>query len=78
MAKRVKRVLPPAGTRYPKKYKGEEFILTVVETDSGIGYSLDGYVFKSPTAAAKAVVGQHQFINGWKFWKMDESKSTEE
>ena len=45
--------------------------MEVVMTPSGIGYSVtDLGVFKSPTAAAKAVVGD-QFINGRKFWKMD-------
>ena len=74
MAKRIKRTPPPVGSEYAKNYKGENYNLKVVDTDKGVGYLLDGFVFKSPTAAAKAVVGQHQFINGWKFWKMDDAK----
>ena len=45
--------------------------MKVVETEDGIGYELEGAIYKSPTAAAKAIVGPDQFTNGRKFWHMD-------
>lgn len=65
------RPTPTIGSVFEHKYKGETYRMEVVLAEWGLGYSVDGVgLFKSPTAAAKAVVGD-QFINGWKFWKMD-------
>jgi hypothetical protein len=44
--------------------------MVVVQTEDGIGYKVGEDVYKSPTAAAKSIVGKDQFINGRKFWHM--------
>ena len=46
--------------------------MVVVETADGkVGYQVDGVIHASPTAAAKAVVGKDQFINGRTFWHLE-------
>jgi hypothetical protein len=50
--------------------------MTVVQTDTGVGYQVGDKVYQSPTAAAKAVVGKNQFTNGRKFWHMDKEDET--
>lgn len=67
---RVKRE-PEPGTVFRHTYKGELHEMIVVTTDDGIRYKVGEQVFKSPTAAAKSLVGD-QFINGRKFWHMDD------
>lgn len=62
---------PPIGSVYEHRYKGTSYVLTVVQDNDGVGYALLGKTFKSPTAAAKHIVG-NQFINGRKFWHIDE------
>jgi hypothetical protein len=49
--------------------------MEVVEQGDGVGYRVGSVVYKSPTAAAKSVVGKDQSINGWSFWHMDSNKS---
>jgi hypothetical protein len=61
------------GEQFQHTYKGKVYTMVVVKTDDGIGYSVDGTVYASPTAAAKAVVGKNQFVNGWKFWHMEKA-----
>ena len=74
-----KRRVPDAGEVFVHRYKGVSYTLKVVTTEGGIGYELDGEVYQSPTAAAKAIVGQDQFVNGRKFWKIDDvTKRTNE
>lgn len=69
--KKAKHVTPAIGSTFEHRYKGTLYTMTVVESDSGVGYEVDGEVYRSPTAAAKAVVGVDQFVNGRKFWKLD-------
>jgi hypothetical protein len=62
---------PKVGEFFEHRYKGTLYRLNVVQTDNGLAYELLGKVYSSPTAAAKSVVGP-QYINGRKFWHMDE------
>ena len=62
---------PKPGTAFRHTYKGILYTLTVVKTEEGIGYELLGKTYKSPTAATKAIVG-NQYINGRKFWHIDD------
>jgi hypothetical protein len=62
---------PNIGEVFHHKYKGERYEMKVVKTDNGIGYELLGVIYKSPTAAAKAIVGADQFVSGRNFWHMD-------
>jgi hypothetical protein len=71
MAKKVRKE-PKVGDVFEHRYKGEYLKLTVVATDSGIGYELFGQIYSSPTAAAKAVVGRDASINGRGFWHIDD------
>ena len=68
-----KQRVPDVGEAFHHNYKGVSYTLKVVSTEDGIGYELNGAIYRSPTAAAKAVVGQNQFINGRQFWKIDET-----
>jgi hypothetical protein len=56
--------LPPAGTVISRHYKGEELRVTVLPE----GFEFEGERFKSLSAVAKAVTGQH--VNGRAFFKL--------
>ncbi len=59
-----------AGTRLVARYKGQEHVLEVVQTEGGLRYRLaDGREFKSPSSAGKAVTGGA--CNGWVFWSVE-------
>jgi len=62
---------PRVGNVYRHRFKGVLYELTVVETPDGIGYELLGTVYRSPTAAAKALAGKDHQTNGRKFWHID-------
>jgi len=62
---------PAIGAKFQHRYMGTLYTMTVVEVDGGIGYELLGKVYRSPTAAAKALVGPNQPTNGRSFWHMD-------
>jgi hypothetical protein len=66
-----KRLEPVVGQTFQHKYKGVNYILTVIKSDDGIAFELLGKVYRSPTAACKAIVG-NQFVNGRRFWRIDE------
>lgn len=72
MKKKAERKEPNVGQEFHHRYQGEMYTLTVVRTDDGIGYELMGEVYRSPTAAAKALVGKEQSTNGRKFWHIDD------
>ncbi len=61
-----------AGTRLAARYKGEDYVAEVVTNGDGkTRYRLaDGREFKSPSAAASAVMGG-QAANGWRFWSLE-------
>jgi len=61
------------GTRLVATYKKQAYVCTVEagEGDEGIAFVLEGgRRFKSPSAAAMAVMGG-KAVNGWRFWSVD-------
>ncbi len=60
------------GTRLVGTYKKAQRVCEVVETSEGAKrYRLeDGTLFKSPSSAAKAVMGGIS-ANGWRFWSLE-------
>jgi hypothetical protein len=71
MATRNRESTVHIGAMYEHRYKGTLFHMEVVQAENGVAYRVEGIgVYRSPTAAAKAIVGD-QFINGRKFWKID-------
>ena len=59
-----------AGTTLAARYKKQERTCEVVQTDDGVRYRLDdGTEHKSPSSAAKAVMGGIA-ANGWRFWSL--------
>lgn len=71
MAKKARKE-PQVGDVFHHRYRREEFTLTVVEAKDGIGYELLGEIYRSPTAAAKAIVGIERSVNGRVFWHVDD------
>jgi Protein of unknown function (DUF2924) len=57
--------VPPPGTILVRKYKGRRFEVTVLTE----GFEYDGQVFKSLSAVAKAITGQH--CNGFHFFRIE-------
>ena len=73
MSENVRRQ-PIPGEQFQRRYKGESYTLTVIETPEGIRYRIEEYpdeIFTSPTTAAKFLVPDGQSINGRSFWKVD-------
>jgi hypothetical protein len=59
-----------AGTRLVARYKGQDYVCEVIETEEGIRYRLeDGQEFSSPSSAGSAVTGG-KACNGWRFWSL--------
>ncbi len=56
--------VPPPGTILVRKYKGRRLEVTVLTE----GFEFDGQVFKSLSAVAKAITGQH--CNGFHFFRL--------
>ena len=69
--KKKPHITPAVGTKFQHRYMGTLYTMTVVQVDDGVGYELLGTVYRSPTAAAKALVGKNQPTNGRAFWHMD-------
>ncbi len=58
------------GTKLVGRHRKTEHICEVVQTEDGVRYQLaDGRTFKSPSSAAKAVMGGVS-ANGWRFWSL--------
>jgi hypothetical protein len=58
------------GTILAARYKKQERTCEVVQTDDGVRYRLDdGTEHRSPSSAAKAVMGGIA-ANGWRFWSL--------
>ena len=58
-----------AGLTLAAKYKGEQYTCEVVEHDKRLYFVLPtGEVFRSPSAAGKAVTGTA--TNGYRFWSV--------
>lgn len=72
MAKQTKtRRQPCVGEVFTHRIARRLYTLTVVATTEGPGYELEGVVYRSPTAAAKALVGNGTPTNGRSFWGVD-------
>lgn len=77
MAKDTKaRRQPTVGEVFTHRLGGRLYTLTVVATADGLGYELNGVVYLSPTAAAKALVGKDTPTNGRSFWGVDKPSRT--
>jgi hypothetical protein len=58
------------GTTLAARYKKQDRTCEVVQTDDGVRYRLDdGTEHRSPSSAAKAVMGGIA-ANGWRFWSL--------
>lgn len=60
--------LPPAGTTLTRKYKGIDHQVKVMP----IGFDYDGKVYKSLTAVAKQITGQH--CSGFTFFNLGKAR----
>ncbi len=58
-----------AGTILVARYKKEDHTCVVMETEEGLRYRVAGTDYKSPSSAAKAVMGGIA-ANGWRFWSL--------
>jgi hypothetical protein len=56
--------LPPPGTVLVREYKGVEYHVTILND----GFEIDGQRYKSLSAVARAISGQH--CNGYQFFKL--------
>jgi hypothetical protein len=57
------------GTVLGARYKKEDHTCVVMETKEGLRYRVAGTDYKSPSSAAKAVMGGIA-ANGWRFWSL--------
>ncbi|MDB4265022.1 DUF4357 domain-containing protein [bacterium] len=67
---RIKRELPPVGTKLKARYKGKGYSARIVKdkyNPSGRAVKYNDNLYKSMTAAAK-IITKHS-VNGWQFWK---------
>jgi hypothetical protein len=69
--KKTSHEVPKTGSSFRHRYKGTLYIMTVVSSGDGVGYEVLGTVYRSPTAAAKSIVGKDTPTNGRAFWSMD-------
>ncbi len=58
------------GTVLVARYKKEDHTCVVMETEEGLRYRVAGTDYKSPSSAAKAVMGGIA-ANGWRFWSLE-------
>lgn len=61
--------LPPPGTTLTREYKGQTLQIKVLQA----GFEFDGEVYKSLSAVAKAITGQH--CNGYHFFRLGKEKT---
>ena len=70
----------PAGTRLAANYKKQRYVCMLEaagEGEDGVAFVLaDGKRFKSPSAAASAVMGG-KAVNGWRFWSLEGEAAAE-
>ncbi len=68
----VEHKAPKAGSKFTAKYKGKTHTMTVKKAkDGGVAYFVKGKAYKSPTAAASAVLTAVSRANGWTFWGIE-------
>ncbi len=68
---RTQRSLPPVGTSLTGRSRGKEYhavIIAASKFPDERAVKLEGTLYKSLTAAAKAIT--QYSINGWRFWKI--------
>lgn len=68
MAQRIERKTPKVGVLLEGTFAKKHYTLKVVQTADGLGYELNGKIYKTPTAAAKSITKFE--VNGWRFWHM--------
>jgi hypothetical protein len=61
--------LPPPSTTITREYKGQTLQIKVLQT----GFEFEGEVYKSLSAVAKAITGQH--CNGFHFFRLGKEKT---
>jgi hypothetical protein len=61
--------LPPPGTTITREYKGQSLLVNVLPK----GFEFEGEVYKSLSAVAKAITGQH--CNGYYFFRLGQEKT---
>lgn len=66
------KALPPVGETFEKTYKGKKVTVKVVED----GFKIGSSKYASLTAAAKAVRGTDQEVNGWAFFGLTKKSET--
>ena len=64
------------GTRLVAKYKGKDYLATVVEDGAGKMHIRleEGRAYKSLSAAGSAIMGG-QACNGWRFWSVEKEET---
>ena len=76
LRKKIARELPPPGTTFTGRFKGESYAATIVEAEdlpAGRAVKYGDQLFASLSAAAKAVTGHP--TNGWLFWRRAENNA---
>ena len=63
--------LPPAESEIVRVYKGETILVRVLAS----GFEYDGEIYKSLSAVAKKITGQH--CNGYHFFKLNKKDGSE-
>jgi len=69
MSKTKQRIPPVVGMTFTKRYKRHLYTMKVVKRNAGVGYSVSGVIYKTPSAAANSI--SKNKANGWTFWKID-------
>ncbi len=68
----VEHKAPKAGSKFTAKYKGKTHTMTVKKAKGGgVAYVVKNKAYKSPTAAASAVLTAGSRANGWTFWGIE-------
>lgn len=65
---RIERKVPLVGQTFERTFSGKSYKLKVVPAGEGLAFELNGRIYKTPTAAAKAITKFE--VNGWRFWYM--------
>ena len=72
---KIARKLPPAGSTFSAKFKGQTYSATIVEAKelpTGKAVEYNGSRYPSLSGAAKAITGHS--INGWLFWRAEDQQ----
>jgi Protein of unknown function (DUF2924) len=69
MPKRKQHRQVKPGEVFTRKFKGKNYEMAVMSTESGVTFRVRGANFPTPSAAAKFITKSS--VNGWAFWKID-------